>query len=343
MNRLKILSITLFAASIIFIIFTAINLINNEEKNSFSTKTYSILKYHLPDATSEPLFPTYDDARKVIWIGDSKINSSRIWEFKINTKEFVEHKIAVRSVTSSALDEKGDLWYVDPVSKLLGHYNPENKTNDIVPIPVNSTLTNMVIDSRGNVWISATSANLFMKYDTHTMTFSKIMTPTPHASPVGLAIDGSGKIWAAEAIGKIASIDPLTGKITEYAPSNGILRIPVAVQPNRFGDIVYVSQHGEDAIFSFDINTQTFTRYLIGNDTRALPFGMTFDNDENLWIAEHTIDKIAVFDPKTGSSQQVPLQDISPLTQWITADSDGHIWLAEPGSATLSLVVKSGK
>jgi copper transport protein len=120
------------------------------------------------------------------------------------------------------------------------------------------------------------------------------------------------------------------------------LKIPVAVQPNRLGDIVYVSQHGEDAIFSFDTNTQSFTRYLIGNDTRALPFGMTLDNDGYLWIAEHTLDKIAVFDPKTGSSQQVLLQDINPLTQWITTDSNGQIWLAEPGSATLALV-KSGK
>ncbi|MDE1872375.1 MAG: hypothetical protein KGH99_02730 [Thaumarchaeota archaeon] len=55
----------------------------------------------------------------------------------------------------------------------------------------------------------------------------------------------------------------------------------------------------------------------------------------DLFVAEHTINKIAVLDPRTGESAEVDIPSANPLTQWLTSDAGGNIWFAEPGGAAL--------
>lgn len=312
-----------------------------EISDNVTTRNFSIVEYKFPDPTSSPLYPIYDGKRNAIWVGDSKINKSRIWEFRLDSKEFIEHKLNVSTITSAVLDSNQGLWYLDPVSKLIGHYNPDNGSNKLVHIPVNGTLSSMVADPMGNIWISASSSDFFFEYETHNNTFLRFATLTPHASPLGMSIDNSGMIWAAEAIGKIASIDTSKNKMTEYAPSNNNLKIPTATEISPDGSKVYIAEHGEDAIFAFDVKSKSFTRYVLGNDPNALPFGMAFDTYGNLWVAEHTINEVAVFQPSTGSSIQVKIPNDNPLTQWLVSDSRGRIWLAEPQGAALALVNES--
>jgi len=56
---------------------------------------------------------------------------------------------------------------------------------------------------------------------------------------------------------------------------------------------------------------------------------MAFDKYRNLWVAEHTINKIAVIDTQTSKVREVPVPTPSPFIQWITTDSNGNIWFAE--------------
>src|SRR5437879_7517601 len=149
------LIVGLTVATIIGAIFLTLTFVNNSslDYSSLPKKTsFSITEYKILDLTSSPLFPVYDNMRHVIWVGDTRNNSSRIWEFDIIKHEFVEHKLdGVRYVTVATLDSDGNLWYIDPASRLLGHYNPNNQTNKIIKIPSNGTLTSIVLDSAGNV------------------------------------------------------------------------------------------------------------------------------------------------------------------------------------------------
>jgi copper transport protein len=149
----------------------------------------------------------------------------------------------------------------------------------------------------------------------------------------------SGYIWIDEVIGKIAKLDPLNYNITEYAPSgNYNLKLPVAVKSDPKSGTVYIAEHGEDAVFAFYSSNDTFKRLPLYPDQEALPFGMSFDKQGNLWIAQHTVNKVAVIDPRTDESREVEIPSTNPLTQWITSDSEGNIWIAEPGSASLGIV-----
>src|SRR5687767_2262993 len=54
--------------------------------------------------------------------------------------------------------------------------------------------------------------------------------------------------------------------------------------------------------------------------------------------AEHTINKIAVIDPRTGDHRELDLPAANPFVQWITSDSNGNIWLAEQRGNALASV-----
>ena len=68
---------------------------------------------------------------------------------------------------------------------------------------------------------------------------------------------------------------------------------------------------------------------------------MLFDNYHNLWIAQHTLDKIALMDPRTGQFREFDIPTKHTWVQWITADSQGKIIMAEQQSSALGVITTS--
>ena len=80
-------------------------------------------------ARARPLYPLYDAQRNVIWFGDTTINpveNGGIFELNLNSNKYVEHKInGTIIITVMAIDSKGKLWYVDPLTKIIGSFDPQ--------------------------------------------------------------------------------------------------------------------------------------------------------------------------------------------------------------------------
>jgi copper transport protein len=68
---------------------------------------------------------------------------------------------------------------------------------------------------------------------------------------------------------------------------------------------------------------------------------MAMDMSGYLWVAEHTTNKIAVIDPKTGSSMEVVIPKSNPYVQFLTSDSQGNIWFAEQLGNSLGVITSS--
>lgn len=306
--------------------------------------TYSIIEFKLPENNTSPLFPVYDKNHNVIWVGDTKVNSSRIWEFDLDSKKFTEHKFSGTNIISKiALDQAGTIWYIDPFSKLLGNYNLTSDTNELIKIPTNGTVADLVANQK-NVWIIVSDLDKILRYDIQSKNFTTNSIPTAHGSPIGITIDNNGYLWIVEAVGKILRIDPSDLQMLEFSPKGNLtLKLPVAIKSDPATGDIYVAEHGEDAVFAFYTQNETFKRLPLHPDPDALPFGMTFDIHENLWVAEHTVNKIAVLDPRTGQSTEVEIPSANPLTQWLTSDSKGNVWLAEPGGSAIGVVNNTGK
>ncbi|MGI0058598.1 MAG: hypothetical protein ACREBJ_02420, partial [Nitrosotalea sp.] len=302
----------------------------------------NITEYKIPDKTALPLYPIYDVIRNAVWVGDSAINSGRIWEFDLGLKQYTEHKInGTNIITLSAMDFNNNIWYIDPISKILGYYQPDSGKNQQYPIPNNGTASGLAIDGSDNPWLTISSTGEVLKFDVATKTFHSINLSSDSV-PLGISIDqSSGQLWIAESgSGKIANIDPLQNyKVTEYAPFNSTLASPTAISYDPVTDKVFISEHDGKAVSAFDPLAKTFQEY--DTDAQGLPFGMTFDSNHDLWVAQHTLDKISVIDPRTGNTNEFNIPTKSSFTQWVTTDAQGEIILAEQRANALGILTGS--
>ena len=313
----------------------------------------NITEYKFPDGKAQPLYPLYDNIRNVVWVGDSAIGSGKLWEFDLDSKHYTEHKISgTNIITYTIMDFQNNIWYIDPITKILGYYEPDTGKEQKYKIPDNATISGLAIDNKGNLWMTASSTTQLLEFDIPTKTFHSIDLPA-NSLPLGISIDEStNQMWVAESdSGKIAEIDPAQNyKITEYGPTNGTLSSPTAILFDPVTGKVYVSEHDAygsngsgTAVSAFDPLTKSFQRYQTDADPNDLPFGISFDANHDLWLAQHTYDKIAVIDPRTGKTNEFDIPTKSSFTQWVTSDSKGNIILAEQRANALGILTTSIK
>ena len=304
----------------------------------------NIKEFRMPGNNSLPFYPVYDNSRNVVWVGDSAINSGRIFEFDLHTTKFTEHKIdGINIVSALALDSGNKIWYTDPLSKLLGNYNPNDNSNQIYKIPSQGILSGITIDNSDNVWLIDASSDKVLKFNPIVKNFTSINLENG-SQPLGITIDkSSGLIWIAEGVGKIASIDPNNYKINEYVPTekNVTLTTPTGIISDSISGNIFVSEHDGRAISVFDPFLKTFKKITLDLDKLDLPLGMVFDNYHNLWIAQHTFDKIAVMDPRTGQFREFDIPTKNTWVQWLTIDSQGNIVMAEFMHSSLGIISTS--
>lgn len=333
----------------------ALNIVTNYDlfvKPKLDQLNFNIQEYKIPQNNSQPLYPLYDKSTNAIWVGDTAIDSGRIWEYNLTSNKYIEHKVAGASiVTVMALDSHNQLWFIDPLTKNLGQYDKSTDKSNLFKLPTQGVISGITINTNdNNVWITAPVDNKVLRFNPQTKNFTGFTLPTPNAQPFGIIADQmSGQLWIAEGIGKIANIDPSNKyKVSEYAPltnqnNNSTLKSPTALFEDPMTREIYISQHDGHTVSIFNPLLKTFEDFP-PLDPNGLPFGMAMDSSyHNLWVAEHTINKVAVIDPRTGASKEVNIPNQTPIVQWVTADAKGNIWLAEQRGNSLAVITSTPK
>ncbi len=323
-------------------------------KPQLNQLAFNVQEFKTPDNKSLPLYPVYDSSRDVIWAGDTAPGSGRVLEFSLNSSKYAEHKVNGTSIiTGVVLDSSNKLWYVDPITKNIGQYDPsgDGSNNQLIKLPDERIVPSAIaIDPNDNLWITSPNTNEILRFDSQARNFTSFKPPTEDAKPGGITIDRSGQIWVAEGIGKLANLDPSKNyNVTEYAPrmdqnnnnNNNTLVDPTALLADPLTDDIYISQHEGHAISVFSPALKTFKQYPL--NPNGLPFGMTLDGYGNLWVAEHTINRIAVLDPRTGSSKEITIPTKGPFIQWLTSDSKGNVWFAEQRGNSIGSILITAK
>jgi copper transport protein len=308
---------------------------------AISSLKFDVKEYEIP-SQSLPLFPVFDAQRQSIWVGDSLPQSGRVWQLDMATGNYTEHKLQDATlVTQMALGSDGTLWYIDPLTPLLGNYDPETGQDVSFQLPEKGILSGLAIDNAGNLWMPIVQPNKVYRFSPSEGEFSSLSIPTPESRPVAISAAADGSLWLAESVGKIARIDPATGEITEYAPSGqDALETPTVIFPD--GNVLYISEHDSHTVTAFNPLFETFREYPVVNEG-GLPFGMAKDAYGNIWFAEHEIDRVAVFDPRTGASAEAKIPTAGSFIQYIASDDKGRIWFAEQrGGALGSITVTAG-
>ncbi|MDE1725387.1 MAG: SMP-30/gluconolactonase/LRE family protein [Thaumarchaeota archaeon] len=298
-----------------------------------------IKEYKTPGNSSTPRYPVYDSTRNKVWVGDTTLGSGKILDFDLATNKFTEHKIpGLNSMVYSALDSHDTLWYIDYTRKVLGNYNPDDNSNKEYPIPNQDFLTSIAIDRNDTVWITSHSDDI-LKFSPSTGKFDSIKL-TPKSDPLDMAIDNTqGTIWIADGIGKITSFDIAASKATDYTPQdNFTMKGPTGIILGSQTGKIYISEHEGQAVTVFDPLLKTFRKIPLDSNPDNLPYGMAFDKYHNLWVAQHTFDKISVIDTRTNQVIEKNIPTSGTWVQWLTSDSEGNIIMAEEKANALAVV-----
>ena len=252
-------------------------------------------------------------------------------------------------ITHSAFDSKNEniLWFIDPTSSILGKYDIETDETESIALPINGIVSGIVTDNQQNIWMTIMQENSILKFDIDKKEFETFKLPTENSRPVGLIYDGdTNAIWFTESIGKIGKLDIQTGNITEFPNQitnnnnkESLLKEPTSLlfDKEKTGNI-YISDHLDNSIFGFNPLLSEFKKYPL-SDSNGLAFGMVFDKYNNILIAQHVSDAIAVLDPATGKTINFNIPTTGSFVQYLITDSKKDVWFAEQKANALAKVL----
>lgn len=309
-------------------------------KPSLSELQFSVEEYKTPQP-SLPLYPIYDALTRTIWVGDSTPGSGRLWEFDIESQNYTAHQINnVSLITITAFGNNGKIWYLDPTKSIVGNYNPQTIGSEQYNIPIAGVPSGMAIDQRGqeDVWLAVGGqSNSIVRLSPSSGNFTVFEIPTPDSLPTSVAVDSQGYVWFTESIGKVGRLDPVSGNITEYQPTEGRLGEPTAILADPESSNVYISEHEGKAVSILNPMLNLFYRSPAVNPD-GLPFGMALDDYGNVWFAQHVVDEIGVLDQANGEIRDVQIPTKGSFIQWLVPDDQGRIWFAEQRGSSLGSI-----
>ena len=65
---------------------------------------------------------------------------------------------------------------------------------------------------------------------------------------------------------------------------------------------------------------------------------MSFDRYGNIWIAEHSVDKITAYDPDNKNLIEIPIPTATSFVQFSTADNKDNVWFVEQQGNKLAMI-----
>ena len=112
--------------------------------------------------------------------------------------------------------------------------------------------------------------------------------------PNAIAVDSSGNVWfTLMNISSLAELNPSNGLVHQYriptGANNGTTSWGMVIDNSR--GLVWFTEQATNSVWSFDMNTHHFTRYDLKTQ-HGFPFGVTLDNQGNIWFTEFFGNKI---------------------------------------------------
>jgi streptogramin lyase len=230
-------------------------------------------------------------------------------------------------------------------------------------------------DRDGMMWIPYYGlGNEVIRLDPDTAEMTHFKLPFTKAAGIHSVIPSAdGTVWFVEtALGKIAHLDPATGKIAEYQSP----RLPdgkrAGAHTIRVDESGRVWTSGGPAITRFDPKTEEFRHWDVpatyGNTvgrngdqwftsfrldgpiarvskdgalaaflppTNGKPQRLELDADGNVWFSERQGNKIGRFDPETVTFKEFPLPGPEASPYALGIDRDGMIWYSSHEQDTI--------
>lgn len=202
------------------------------------------------------------------------------------------------------VDATGIVWYAGNRNGTIGRLDP--KTGEVQRFPVTEGVRDphtMVFDSKGNIWFTAQGSGAVGHFDVTTKQFRIAKIPITRPLPYGIVLDSKGRPWFNLFGGNlIGTLDPQTLALKTYPVGNDSTR------NRRIGitsdDKLYYTDYTRGFLGSLDPVTGKSEEWALPGGARSLPYGMTVDDKDRVWVAEANSsrpNRLVGFDPKTKS------------------------------------------
>jgi virginiamycin B lyase len=204
------------------------------------------------------------------------------------------------------VDAQGMVWYSGNRNGTIGKLDPKTGGLTRYPIP-DSTVRDphtMIFDKQGNIWFTAQQSNAIGHLDVKTGKFRIVKPPLPEGrrstNPYGIVLDSKGRPWVnLFATNLLATVDPQTFELTTYPLANeGTRNRRIAITSD---DKVFYVDYARGYVGRFDPVTKKVSEWMLPGGAKSLPYGMTSDDRDRIWIAEtgSQPNRLVGFDPKT--------------------------------------------
>jgi virginiamycin B lyase len=217
---------------------------------------------------------------------------------------------------SCIVDSRGRVWYSGNRNGTIGRLDPVTGTITRYPIP-DTTVKDphtMVFDRDGNIWFTAQQSNAVGHLNVTTGKFRIIKPPVPEGkrstNPYGIALDSKGRPWFnLFNTNTIGTLDPVTFELTTYPLADERTRDRrIAITTD---DQIWYVDYTRGFLGKFDPRTKKVDEWPLPGGRNSLPYGMTVDDRDRLWIAEtgSQPNRLVGFDPKTAtffSNTEIP-------------------------------------
>ena len=327
---------------------------------------YSITQYALPSGSSGPAQITSDPSGRVWFVEQG---SNQIGSYDSSSNSFSEFAIPTPNALPEgiAVDPEGNVWFTELSPNGLGVLFPENGTIREVTIPpapdgIGCGPIGVTPQGNGSIWVTCEFSNQIDEYSPSIGILKQFDLPVAFSAPLQVLFDKSGNFWFTAAdsgmlgYATTSQLRPgTTDGIEEFAPLNSTylttivnpllpagrvvtsLAVPsqMAFSPN--GESLWVSEHGAGSFDRYNIGSKTLTKYFTSLPSsnmydQSLPNGIAVDSSGYVWVAEHYGNRIAEFDPATGSMVEYPVpccrSEIAG-TLYLTTGSNGTVWFTE--------------
>ncbi|MPZ08067.1 MAG: hypothetical protein GEU26_16900 [Nitrososphaeraceae archaeon] len=319
---------------------------------------YSVTQIAMPDNRSQPLYPIYDSSSNSIWVGDTSLGSGRIFEYDITKNEYREHKInGTNIITAMALDESNDqIWFIDPISKVLGLYDPEANSSQLYSFPNDRIVPSSIAVRSAEFPINHSSTSAITMGDTSDLNGSTNGTLARDSKTVDQLGGNSSTLWiTSPSTGEVLIFDlqleNFTNSLSLPTPNSS----PLGITIDSSNAQIWIAE-GIGKIANIDpASNLTISEYApaaessggvgsVGgggteNDTLISPTALLIDPyTGSIYISEHDGHVVSVFNPvfKTFSDFPPIAEDALPFG--MTLDKDRNLWVAEHVTNRLTVI-----
>lgn len=218
----------------------------------------------------------------------------------------------------------------------------------------------------GNVWVACLFSNEISEFLIASRSFNEFPLPVFLSGPVGMVFDKNGSMWFSAAdvdmVGRAVISELRNGTsagITEKAPINSTytyhlphqtgflgqndtitssLPTPSGIALDPDGHTLWITEHVDSSFDSYNTFTGSLVRYWTSQTNNqygfpvSFPNGIAIDAHGHVWIAEHYGNRVAEFDPATGSMREFDVKCCGSHIAGVytlALGKDGSVWFVE--------------